>query len=71
MSHGSPQVDAVYIHKVQPVEKTYGHGNPDIWRSLGIVFVDTYIDAAVHAATVGSHASAPRRTAPRPPHPPP
>jgi len=43
------QVDAVYIHKVQA--ETFGRGDPCSWRAHGIHFVDTFVDAAVHAAT--------------------
>lgn len=51
-SEATGLVDAVYIHKVQPIRKTYGAGDPTVWRRLGIVFVDTFVDAALHAATV-------------------
>ncbi len=34
-----------------PTELTFGKGDPVKWRELGIIFVDTFVDAAVHAAT--------------------
>jgi hypothetical protein len=33
---------------------TFGAGHPVAWRHHGIVFVDTFVDAALHAATIGS-----------------
>ena len=44
-------VEVVYIHRVLPDAQTFGIGNPVTWRLHGIIFVDTFIDAAIHAAT--------------------
>lgn len=47
----------VYIHKVQHESLTFGF-IPDVsydkWKELGIYFFTTYVDAALHAASVMS-----------------
>ena len=40
-----------YINRVIPTEETFGDGNPVSWHRHNIVFVDNFVDAAVHAAT--------------------
>ncbi|CAM9752677.1 unnamed protein product, partial [Chrysoparadoxa australica] len=45
---------AVYMHVVQPLEKTYGYRGPETlarWKSLGISFFNNYLVAAVDAYT--------------------
>eukprot|EP00968_Pinguiococcus_pyrenoidosus_P015434 scaffold1428_cov259-Pinguiococcus_pyrenoidosus.AAC.1 len=49
----STSVECVYIHRVIPTEATFGFEGSETtakWKRLGIVFFDTYIDAAIHAA---------------------
>ena len=49
------QVEAVFIHEVQPIEQTPGY-SPEAakeWKRLGIYFFSTYIGLAVEAAERG------------------
>jgi hypothetical protein len=50
------QLEAVFIHQVQPMESTYGYEGPDTlrrWRESGIFFFTDYVAAAVHAYSCG------------------
>mmetsp|Transcript_100743 Transcript_100743/g.288844 ORF Transcript_100743/g.288844 Transcript_100743/m.288844 type:complete len:1599 (-) Transcript_100743:375-5171(-) len=49
-----PDLTVTYIHVVQPLEKTFGWDKDarSRWRDLNIIFVDNYVDAAIHAALV-------------------
>ena len=49
-----PDLTVTYIHVVQPLEKTFGWDKDarSRWRALNIIFVDNYVDAAIHAALV-------------------
>lgn len=44
-------LQVAYINKILPVRCTFGNGDPISWRKHHIIFIDTYIDAAIHAAT--------------------
>jgi len=44
-------LQVAYINRVIPVGKTFGKGDPVSWHDHHIVFVDTYIDAAIHASS--------------------
>jgi len=52
---GKDKVETVYIHQVQPKQYTYAYEPEGVserkWKKLGIVFCETYIQAAIHAAT--------------------
>lgn len=52
---GREVVTAVYIHRVQAERFTYGYrpSSGEEWRNKGIVFFDTFIGAALHAAQNG------------------
>ena len=52
---GRPALEAAYIHRVVPAGRTFGEGDPPSWRRHGIVLVDTFVDAAAHAATTPAH----------------
>uniref|UniRef100_K3X1H4 Phosphatidate phosphatase APP1 catalytic domain-containing protein n=1 Tax=Globisporangium ultimum (strain ATCC 200006 / CBS 805.95 / DAOM BR144) TaxID=431595 RepID=K3X1H4_GLOUD len=49
---GSEALEAGFFHLVHPIEKTFGyHSKADIekWRSMNIIFFNTYVGAAVEA----------------------
>ena len=52
---GKEVVTAVYIHRVQPERFTYGYNTASLqhWKDSGIVFFDSFVGAAIHAAENG------------------
>jgi len=53
MGGGShPRIDALYIHRIQPLDQGYGYDEQAYarWREMGICFFDNYIEAAMDAA---------------------
>lgn len=47
-----PPIDAMYIHRIQPLNQSYGYDEHAFnrWRSMGICFFENYIEAAMDAA---------------------
>eukprot|EP00656_Telonema_subtile_P020213 TRINITY_DN2136_c0_g1_i1.p1 TRINITY_DN2136_c0_g1~~TRINITY_DN2136_c0_g1_i1.p1 ORF type:complete len:768 (-),score=159.32 TRINITY_DN2136_c0_g1_i1:116-2419(-) len=45
----------VFIHRVQPIEKTPGYSEAEYvrWKELGIFFFENYVEAALQAYTIG------------------
>ena len=51
--HAPSKLEAVYVHRVQPLHNTHGY-DPDKWRENGlqekICFFENYVEAGLHAA---------------------
>ena len=53
LSPSHPPIDALYIHRIQALNQSYGYDEHAFnrWRAMGICFFDNYIEAAMDAAT--------------------